>query len=77
MAVQIGWRIRVAKEQTKAARDTIDGLDGKDAEPILAALDHALDCLRQAERSAQALTQRLVQEGRLPDERGSQPDRRT
>jgi hypothetical protein len=76
MAVQIGWRIRVAKEQTKAARDTIDGLDGKDAEPILAALDHALDCLRKAERAAQELTQRLIAQGRLPDERGSQPDRR-
>lgn len=73
MAVQIGWRIRVAKEQAKFARETIEGLDGKDAEPILAALERALVNLREAEQHAIKLTQRLIAQGRLPDERG-RPD---
>lgn len=71
MHVQVGWRVRGAKQGVLAAIESIKEADGEDVEAILSELELALIHLRKAEAAAIVLAKELIERRRPP--RGNAP----
>lgn len=61
MHVQVGWRVRAAKQGVLAAIESIENADGEDVEAIVSEMHLALLHLRKAEAAAIVLAKALIE----------------